>query len=113
VTLTFRFSRLNGGTEYWFEPSVNAPHRAGNSASIEAEHILLVVDATQASLIRGAGVGRPGLPKEDGCRRSTPAESAGAANRRTTRALHSTGRYALSGGCRPFVSATRRCSGRA
>jgi hypothetical protein len=49
VTLTFRFSGLNGGTEYWFEPGVNALRtNAGNSASIEAQHVLMVVDATQS-----------------------------------------------------------------
>jgi hypothetical protein len=48
VTLTFRFSGLNGGTEYWFNPAVNVSDRAGNRASIEAQHVLMVVDATQS-----------------------------------------------------------------
>ena len=47
VTLTFRLTTLQGGTEYWFSPSVNVSHRDGNKASIAAQSVLMVVDATE------------------------------------------------------------------
>jgi hypothetical protein len=51
VTLTFRLTTLQGGTEYWFSPSVNVSHRDGNKASIAAQSVLMVVDATQLPAI--------------------------------------------------------------
>jgi hypothetical protein len=51
VTLTFRLTTLQGGTEYWFSPSVNVSHRDGNKASISAQSVLMVVDATQLPAI--------------------------------------------------------------
>ena len=50
ATLSFRLSGLNGGTEYWFSPSVNVPHRdADSKGSIAAQHVLMVVDATPST----------------------------------------------------------------
>jgi hypothetical protein len=51
VTLTYRLTTLIGGTEYWFSPAVNVSHRDGNNASINAESVLMVVDATQLPAI--------------------------------------------------------------
>jgi len=51
LTLTFRLTTLQGGTEYWFSPSVNVSHRDGNKASISAQSVLMVVDATQLPAI--------------------------------------------------------------
>ena len=48
VTLTFRLTSLRGGTEYWFSPTVNVSHRdSDNKASISAQSVLMVVDATK------------------------------------------------------------------
>jgi hypothetical protein len=51
VTLTYRLTTLIGGTEYWFSPAVNVSHRDGNNASINADSVLMVVDATQLPTI--------------------------------------------------------------
>jgi hypothetical protein len=49
VTLTFRRLGLAGGTEYWIAPTVNVSRRDGNTASIDAQHVLMVVDAIPQS----------------------------------------------------------------
>jgi hypothetical protein len=48
ATLMFQLTGLQGGTEYWFMPSVNVLHRDTN-ASITTTDVLAVVDATAAS----------------------------------------------------------------
>lgn len=48
TTATFRLSRLTGGTEYWLSPVVNVSHR-DDHASIDSQHVLMIVDATQAT----------------------------------------------------------------
>ena len=46
TTLTFRLTDVAGGVEYWIDPWVNVTHR-DFSAAIAAQHVLLVVQATE------------------------------------------------------------------